>query len=608
MRRVLWAGLLALAALALVGTDALAVEQADINKAIKRGVKGLLKLRRPDGTWPHDKIGATALAGLTLLECDVPSDDKVVQQTAAAVRKAIVDDKFTYSISLALLFLDRLDDPADTALIESLTIRLLAGQNPENGGWGYYCPEVNEAEVRRLRTHIKATTELKGRRELPSLPAKGKRNARDLSKEAQAQLISVLAGKALPAGIAPQPADNSNTQFATLALWVGRRYGFPVGPALARIEARFRASQLSDGGWSYTGGGAGTWMGGTTATMTCAGLLGLAVTHGGRVDVARARNPKAPPRDVSKDKQLRDGLQILATAVGKPTGKAGGAARADGKAYYFLWSLERLAVALNLETIGKKDWYAWGAEVLLANQQSDGTWHGEYGSCGADTCFALLFLKRSNLTRDLTGSLRGLRDPGEKVLVAGGVGGAGLKGVKPLKPVGIGEKPPREGKPAEKPVEAAVARLTDELVKAPASGREKALEKLRNGKGVQYTEALVGAIGKLDGENKRKAREALADRLTRMKPATLREYMKDEEAEIRRAAALAGAMKDARELVPDLIRLLNDPELIVERAAHAALKALSGKDFGPAASADKATRAKAVAAWQEWWKKHGEEK
>ncbi len=54
-----------------------------------------------------------------------------------------------------------------------------------------------------------------------------------------------------------------------------------------------------------------------------------------------------------------------------------------------------------LKTIGKKDWYAWGSQILLDHQNEDGSWQGKYGG-GIDTCFALLFLQRANVARDLT--------------------------------------------------------------------------------------------------------------------------------------------------------------------------------------------------------------
>jgi hypothetical protein len=75
--------------------------------------------------------------------------------------------------------------------------------------------------------------------------------------------------------------------------------------------------------------------------------------------------------------------------------------------YYFLWSVERVGVLLNLKTIGGKDWYRWGVDLLLPAQLPDGSWvgRGSGGSPVIDTCFALLFLKRSDLLPDLRETL-----------------------------------------------------------------------------------------------------------------------------------------------------------------------------------------------------------
>jgi HEAT repeat protein len=88
-----------------------------------------------------------------------------------------------------------------------------------------------------------------------------------------------------------------------------------------------------------------------------------------------------------------------------------------------------------------------------------------------------------------------------------------------------------------------------------------------------------------------------------MKADTLTNYLKDEEPEIRRAAALACALKESKAHVPQLIEVLRDPEPDVARAAEKALRELTGQKFGPAANATPAERDKAIAAWQEWWKK-----
>jgi hypothetical protein len=633
-------GWLVLGVVVLAALPARAVDKEAIQDAVDKGVQVLRAMQRPDGSWAHAKIGATALAGLTLLECGIDKDDRAVKAAAQRVRGASYTLTDTYSLALAVLFLDRLDVRQDTPLIESMLVRLLAGQT-SRGAFGYECPPIVPGEQLRLKAECDGSRVLRGGRDLDKLPAKGKRKPSDLSREILAQLEAVSRGGA-PGGLTLLGAidhgmggDNSNTQFATMALWVGRRYGVPTQKALLRVNDHFRLEQCSNGGWAYSPNftgippGPGGWpAGNATATMTCAGLLGLAAGHGANLDIRKAKDPDLESADVSKDRQLKAGMVALAATVGKPTGWRGtgrpsiALPRLQDRDYYFLWSLERVAVTYDLQTIGKNDWYQWGAELLLANQAAG--WHAAYSAGGADTCFALLFLKRTNLLRDLTAGLTGSKGLGERALISGGVGGAALLGKGGAALAGIGAKadtsadgekgkgaagkvkPEERAKPG-KTEQTAAARMTDELVKARGERRAELLEKLRDGKGADHTEALASAIGKLDGDDRRLAREALADRLTRMKPATLREYLKDEEAEVRRAAALAVAQQDSKLLVPDVIGLLKDPSPLVRRAAHAALKALSGKDFGPAADADAAERLRAIAAWRSWWKKQARE-
>jgi hypothetical protein len=82
----------------------------------------------------------------------------------------------------------------------------------------------------------------------------------------------------------------------------------------------------------------------------------------------------------------------------------------------------------------------------------------------------------------------------------------------------------------------------------------------------------------------------------------LRDRLRDDDPEMRRASALAAAMKEDSSHVPRLIELLDDPDNHVSRAAYAALKSLSGKDFGPPKDASRTERAEATAAWKAWWK------
>jgi hypothetical protein len=130
------------------------------------------------------------------------------------------------------------------------------------------------------------------------------------------------------------------------------------------------------------------------------------------------------------------------------------------------------------------------------------------------------------------------------------------------------------------------------------------LNKLRDAKGSNHTEALVTAANQMDpGDRLKDTRQALAERLSRMTTETLRAMAKSDEAELRRGALLAMAMKDDKQFIPDLIAATLDDEEIVLRAVRAGLKSLTGQDFGPGANADSGEKKIAKDAWQSWWDK-----
>jgi hypothetical protein len=198
--------------------------------------------------------------------------------------------------------------------------------------------------------------------------------------------------------------DNSNSQFALLGLWAARRHDVPTEYSLHLAKQRYTASQNADGGWGYHLGLR------TTNTMTNVGLIGLAMGHGALPDALG----KAPLGDAA----IHNGLHALGKYIGTPSLEPD--AKPPMQNMYFLWSVERVAMLYDLKTIGGKDWYGWGAQTLLPNQSADGHWLGAgYPGTGphTDTCFALLFLKRSNLVPDLTENIRlymVIRDPEAK--------------------------------------------------------------------------------------------------------------------------------------------------------------------------------------------------
>ncbi|HJZ94224.1 MAG TPA: HEAT repeat domain-containing protein [Gemmataceae bacterium] len=154
---------------------------------------------------------------------------------------------------------------------------------------------------------------------------------------------------------------------------------------------------------------------------------------------------------------------------------------------------------------------------------------------------------------------------------------------------------------ATKPIASDPERLADALVKADGDRKKELTAAYRDTKGVQYTEALAGVIARSPAAERSDLREALAARMVRMTDDTLRRYLDDELAEIRRAAVLGLARRGTKTHVARITELLSDPEPVVQRAAHAALCQLSGQDFGPKIGATEAERTLAIAEWDKWW-------
>jgi hypothetical protein len=427
-----------------------------VNKAIDRGVAWLEARQQPSGAWPgypnqdSYQVGMTALSGLTLLECGVPPNDKHLQTAARYLREVIPDLNFTYELSLCILFLDRLGEERDADLIRRMALRLIAGQK-KSGGWTYRCPIPSEEDERHMLTILQhqqpraggidlrgnkvgktatAGTDRGSREEAIDAPptASGGTNPEDgpnlQSNRRPSAAQAPEARDALPRDLRQAPglqplanqkplpdsdvSDNSNTQFAILGVWTARRHGVPMESTLALITRRFRDSQADDGTWAYrfaVPGNSGT------PAMTGVGLLGLAVGLG--LADANPEKPQTPPRNAA----VENGLRALARSIGSPL-RAGSPVQAAPKKkrvapvnninLYTLWTIERVGVLYNLRTIGGKDWYAWGAELLVDAQTDEGSWdvRGYHRAVATvDTCFALLFLKRANLVQDLTKKL-----------------------------------------------------------------------------------------------------------------------------------------------------------------------------------------------------------
>ena len=343
--------------------------EEQITKGRERGVEFLKQKQKSDGSWEfkdHD-VGITALCTIALIENGVSPTDPVVQRGYEFVKKGTTSLKNTYDLALVTVMLTRIGDRRDRPQIKTLAARLIAGQM-DSGGWHYTCPGQELDAEKALRD----------------------------------------------AGSLPKPkegfGDNSCTQFAVLGLWVASRAGVNIEKPLAKVSKRFNKTQLDDGGWSYVMDSKNP--NASSPSMTGAGLFCLAVAEATQIREAiksgkRTETPDGPAsgKSLLESKNFSRGLKRTGEFV---RGVGPGSPR------YFLWSIERIGVLLGLEQMGEVDWYQRGADSLLQTQREDGGWpsaHADADKDGlADSCLALLFLRKANLGSDISRLLEGEKE------------------------------------------------------------------------------------------------------------------------------------------------------------------------------------------------------
>jgi hypothetical protein len=340
MRRLLPVLALALLALPVRGEekppDPL---EAPTAQAVEKGVAYLLSEQERNGSWSGE-AGPTALVLLALHRSGLREGHPRFDRGLRWLRHSTDGRDRTYETSLRLMLLVEVDPRKHRRRIQKLALRLVMSQCL-NGQWTY---------------------------------------------------------KAVP-GKRKKQGDNSNSQFALLALWMARYAGVPVAPHVWGLsETYFRTTQNEDGGWGYSHNQRRDSYG----SMTAAGLSSMTVVMAARalgrtpdLDVIRANPVVARGR-----RWLAENLDV-ATNPGVSASFGGRAAERRGRPsltkknrwpLYWLWSLERAGRLLDVARFGEHDWYREGARRLVDVQRDDGRWVGsnpEYA-----TSFALLFLTR----------------------------------------------------------------------------------------------------------------------------------------------------------------------------------------------------------------------
>ena len=341
-----------------------------VEAARLKGIDYIKSQQGSDGSWFFNGhvVGITSLCGLALVENGLPVSDAAVEKAHSFVRKNCDSVQSTYDLALAVLFLSRIGDRDNRNLIREMAAKLIAGQNKE-GGWSYTCPKVTASVLTRRG----------------ELPPKG-----------------------------DGPGDNSCTQFAVVGLWVASRWGVGIDDTMKAVDDRFVTTVREDGGWTYNHSQEGA---ASRDSMTFAGLFCLTVAKATRIrqeQEAARRTASAPRTERTTDAASQSLLDdpVYAKGLERAGQFAGGIGQ--NSARYFIWSVERLGVLLELDRFGEIDWFDKGSTALVKSQKEDGSWANSNTNWGnlADTSFAILFLRKANLGSDISRLLRG--EPADK--------------------------------------------------------------------------------------------------------------------------------------------------------------------------------------------------
>ena len=307
------------------------VTAEQVRDAIDRAVMFLRRQQFKDGSWqevaPIMAGGVTSLSTLALLNAGVSKDDPQIQAALNILRQ--IPPQATYPTALQTMVLSIAEPERDAALIR------------RNVQW------LEESQKRESRN-----------RGMWSYPLGN--------------------------------GDNSNSQFAILALYEAQRAGIPVSGHTFRTALNYwQQSQNSDGSWGYQPGHQGT------GSMTCAGIgavalalevleEGDAAVEGGKVHCCRPQRPQ-------------HAIDRAMTWLAKHFSVRSNPNNGQWPLYY-LYGLERAGRLSNQRFVGDHDWYREGCEVLIEQQDKvSGAWIEKgMGQVNANigTSFALLFLAK----------------------------------------------------------------------------------------------------------------------------------------------------------------------------------------------------------------------
>jgi hypothetical protein len=176
-------------------------------------------------------------------------------------------------------------------------------------------------------------------------------------------------------------ADHSNTHYGMLGMWEAAKRGVAVRRDFwLNAQHYFLDAQNRDGGWGYATGPPDE-VSASTASMTAAGLTVLLIVQ------QQAHRERTSPHEPLADGIAR-GLDWLDARFTGHTNHG-----VNAWTYYYLYAIERVALAGGVKMLNRRDWYEVGADYILRDQDDDGSIDRNV----VRSAFALLFLSRGRV-------------------------------------------------------------------------------------------------------------------------------------------------------------------------------------------------------------------
>lgn len=328
--------------------------QASIDRAIDRGAENILARQLRDGSWGDRakpfRNGQTSLSAYMLIKAGIDRQHPAILLALDFLGKQLPNE--TYSAGCQLLFYESMHDPSLLPRMQEILDLLLSWQ--VQGAFSYPLTHAGEGWADR-----------------PGIP------------------------------------DLSNMQYAALGILAARRAGLEVPPKAVKTliqrtleyQERLSAKEEREAkrygkermlGFCYRSKRGYGGEGKPTGSMTAAGASILHICLDALGDRAGDKFK------IEVENEIRAAVNWLGAnfSVERNPGN-------NGWLYYYLYGLERVGDLLGIDRMGGHYWYRDGAKFIVSKQQDRGQWGDE-----ADTCFAVLFLKRATSSAQTGGESR----------------------------------------------------------------------------------------------------------------------------------------------------------------------------------------------------------